>query len=127
MLAGSRSLAAIAEWGKDVPRAWPRLGIVRVAPSRSTIRRVLLLVDPDVLDAALHAWLATVIAPVTPPTPSGLVPTAFTAVAVDGRACRGARTGDGGRVHPPMNRFPAEAGYRRQVSGPRASRARASR
>ena len=100
VLAGSRSLAAIAEWAKDVPRwAWPRLGIIRAVPSHSTIRRVLLLVDPDVLDAVLHAWLATRTDPVTPPAPSGPVPAAFTAVAVDGKTCRGARTGDGSRVH----------------------------
>ncbi len=69
-----------------------RLGIARRPPSLATIRRVLLLVDPDVLDAVLHAWLAAL----TPPPP---VPEAFRAVAVDGKTCRGANRGDGSRVH----------------------------
>ncbi len=61
-------------------------------PSLSTIRRILLRVDADVLDAVLHAWLAALALP----TP---VPPAFRAVAVDGKTCRGARRPDGTRVH----------------------------
>lgn len=91
VLAGQRSLAAIADWAVDVPGwARPRLGLTREPPSVSTIRRVLLRLDPDVLDAVLHAWLAAL----DPPD----VPAAFRAVALDGKSCRGARTGDG-RVH----------------------------
>ncbi len=91
--AGSRSLAGIAGWAADLPR-WtrPRLGIGRRPPSLSTIRRVLLRVDADVLDAVLHAWLAAL----APPPP---VPAAFRAVAVDGKTCRGAKQSDGSRVH----------------------------
>jgi len=93
VVAGARSLAGIAGWASDLPRwAWPRLGIVRRPPSLATIRRVLLLVDPDVLDAVLHAWLAAL-------TPPPQVPEAFRAVAVDGKTCRGAKRGDGSRVH----------------------------
>ncbi len=89
VVAGACSLAAIAGWAADLP-GWvrPRLGIGRRPPSLSTIRRVLLGVDPDVLDAVLHAWLAAL----TPPP-------AFRAVAVDGKTCRGARRADGRRVH----------------------------
>ena len=100
VLAGARSLASIAGWAADLP-AWarPRLGIGGRAPSLSTIRRVLVGVDADVLDAVLHAWLAAL----TPPTTTDRVPASFRAplraVAVDGKTCRGARTGDGERVH----------------------------
>ena len=93
VVAGSRSLAGIAGWAADLPRwARPRLGIGRRPPSLSTIRRVLLRVDADVLDAVLHAWLAAL----GPPTP---IPLAFRAVAVDGKTCRGAKRSNGSRVH----------------------------
>lgn len=59
VIGGARSLAAIADWAGDVPCwQWPRLGITRRPPSLSTIRRVLLRVDAEVVDAVLHAWLA---------------------------------------------------------------------
>jgi predicted transposase YbfD/YdcC len=92
VLAGARSLVGIADWAGDLP-AWvrPRLGIGRRPPSLSTIRRVLIGVDADVLDAVLHAWLQTLIAP--------QVPAALRAVAVDGKTCRGALGADGTRVH----------------------------
>ncbi|MEI2778501.1 MAG: ISAs1 family transposase [Tetrasphaera sp.] len=92
VLAGQRSLAAIAQWAGDLP-VWvgPRLGITRGVPAVSTIRRVLLGLDPDILDAVVHAWLAAL-----DPAPT---PDAFRAVALDGKSCRGARTSDTSRVH----------------------------
>ena len=93
VLAGATTLAGIAGWAADQPRwALGRVGVRRAPPSLSTIRRVLLLVDADVLDAVLHAWLAAL----SPPPP---VPAAFRAVAVDGKTCRGAVGPDGTRVH----------------------------
>ncbi|BAK34896.1 putative transposase [Microlunatus phosphovorus NM-1] len=90
VIGGARSLAAIAGWAGDLPRwHWPRLGITRRPPSLSTIRRVLLHIDPEVVDAVLHAWLATL-------TPAS---SRWRAVAVDGKTCRGARQADGSRVH----------------------------
>lgn len=92
--AGARTLAGIAQWAADVPRwCWPRLGIRRRPPSLSTIRRVLLAVDAEVVDAVLHAWLAA-LAP-----PAAEEPQAWRAVAVDGKTARGARRPDGSRVH----------------------------
>jgi len=92
-VAGARSLGGIAGWAGDLPPlARPRLGIGRRPPSLSTIRRVLIGVDADVLDAVLHAWLAAL----APPPP---VPPALQAVAVDGKTCRGAKRPDGTRVH----------------------------
>lgn len=104
VLAGARSLTAIADWAGDLPAwSWRRWRIGRGAPSLSTIRRVLLVVDADVLDAVLHAWLDTV--PSTPPArpsaPCGGgvgVGSGLRAVAVDGKTARGAVRPDGTRV-----------------------------
>ncbi len=52
---------------------------------------MLLIVDADVLDAVLHAWLAALTQPE--------VPAALRAVAVEGKTCRGAVGADGTRVH----------------------------
>ena len=65
VLAGARSIAAIAEWATDAPppvRA--ALGARRDAPghfsvpSEATIRRTLSRLDADVLAAAVAVWLA---------------------------------------------------------------------
>jgi hypothetical protein len=65
VLAGARSIAAIAEWAADAPQpVRAALGARRAAPDRSavpaeaTIRRTLALLDADVLAAAVGAWLA---------------------------------------------------------------------
>ncbi|WP_269770889.1 transposase family protein [Streptomyces fildesensis] len=65
VLAGAKSLAAIAEWVSDAPPAVLTSlgGPVRkpagpVAPAGATVRRVLQRVDGDDLDAAIGAWLA---------------------------------------------------------------------
>jgi len=60
VLAGARSFTSIAEWAHDLtPAGRAKLGIGRVAPSESTIRRTLQKLDPDVLGQALSAWLTT--------------------------------------------------------------------
>lgn len=93
VLTGAKTLAGIADWAGDQP-GWVlrRVGVRRRPPSQSTIRRVLLLVEPDVLDAVLHAWLAALV-------PPPAMPAAFRAVAVDGKTCRGALAPDGSRAH----------------------------
>ena len=51
VLAGARSFVAIAEWARDLtPSVWARLGVGRVSPSESAIRRTLQALDPDMLD-----------------------------------------------------------------------------
>lgn len=96
VLAGARSLTAIADWAGDLPSwSWRRWWIVRRAPSLSTIRRVLLAVDADVLDAVLHAWLDTVQPVQAAPSDGG---SCLRAVAVDGKTARGAVRSDGTRV-----------------------------
>lgn len=97
VLAGARSLAAIGDWAADVPRwSWGRWRISRRPPAASTIRRVLLAVDADVLDAVLHAWLAA-LEPRASAEPD-VTPDVVRAVAVDGKTACGAVRSDGKRA-----------------------------
>jgi hypothetical protein len=127
LVVGGDSVTAIWQWaartsqeklGRLRARRNPLTGRFLV-PSERTFRRVLANLDADALDAAIGGWAADVArgaapAPVvaaTPgppereerrvaqrtvehPAPDGLLP----AAAVDGKALRGARTPDGGRV-----------------------------
>ncbi|HEY5990670.1 MAG TPA: transposase family protein, partial [Streptosporangiaceae bacterium] len=65
VLAGARSVAAIAEWAADAPQpVRAALGARRdgpdrwVVPAEATIRRTLERLDPTALAAALGTWLA---------------------------------------------------------------------
>ena len=68
VLAGARSIAAIAEWAADAPqpvraalgaRRDPLTGRwVWAVPTETTIRRTLGRVDPEALAAAIGAWFA---------------------------------------------------------------------
>jgi len=98
VLAGARTFTAIAEWAHDLPiGVRVRLGQGRVAPSESTIRRVLQAVDAETLDKVVSAWLIARCAP----TPSGTSTAAPAArvIAIDGKSARGARGPDGRAVH----------------------------
>ena len=127
LVVGGDSMTAIWQWAARVSQdKLARLGARRnpltgrfLVPSERTFRRVLGKLDADALDAAIGGWAADVArgaapAPVvaaTPgppereqrrtaqrsvehPAPDGLLP----AAAVDGKALRGARTPEGGRV-----------------------------
>jgi predicted transposase YbfD/YdcC len=100
VLAGARSIAAIAEWAADAPqpvraalgtRRDPRTGRwVWAVPTETTIRRTLGRVDPEALAAAIGAWLAD----------RGQPGQRRRAVAVDGKTLRGARrAADGRQAH----------------------------
>jgi predicted transposase YbfD/YdcC len=108
VLAGARSIAAIAEWAADTPQP------VRVAlgarhhapgcfavPAEATIRRTLARLDADALADAIGAWLAGQ----GHDRGDGAGPDQQRprqrAVAVDGKTLRGARGAgaDGRRVH----------------------------
>lgn len=65
VLAGARSVAAVAEWAGDAPQrvlaelgAWrdPFTGVYR-APDESTFRRILAGVDADTLDDTVGRWV----------------------------------------------------------------------
>jgi predicted transposase YbfD/YdcC len=88
VLAGARTLLAIAEWIQDADRdALSRLGIGadQVLPSESTIRRALALLDADDLDARMGAWMAVRVGQLA----------GQRLIAFDGKTVRGARTADG--------------------------------
>lgn len=96
VLAGARSYVAIAEWAHDLPvSARVRLGIGRRAPSESTVRRILQVVDLDALDTVVSAWLAARVAARASGRPGSIA----RVVAVDGKTARGARRSDGSAVH----------------------------
>jgi predicted transposase YbfD/YdcC len=104
VLAGARSIAAIAEWAADAPQpVRAALGArhdplpgrwVWAVPTETTIRRTLARVDPEALAAAIGAWLADRDRP-------GQSGQHRRAVAVDGKTLRGARTSSaqGRQVH----------------------------
>jgi DDE_Tnp_1-associated len=102
VLAGARSIVAIAEWAAEAPqpvraalgtRHDPRTGRwVWAVPTETTIRRTLARVDPEALAAAIGAWLADRDRPGQPGQHRR-------AVAVDGKTLRGAKRGDGRQVH----------------------------
>ncbi|MFF0728409.1 ISAs1 family transposase [Streptomyces sp. NPDC004134] len=106
VLAGAKSLAAIAEWAADAtPGLLSRLGAPcrdprhgPLPPAEATVRRTLQRIDGDALDAAVGTWLARRDRTTTAgdgtqddrPRPS---------LAVDGKTVRGALRPDGTRVH----------------------------
>jgi DDE_Tnp_1-associated/Transposase DDE domain len=103
VLAGARSIAAIAEWAADAPQPIrAALGARRDAPghfavpAEATIRRTLSHLDPEELAGAIGAWLAD-------RDRASMVAGAGgrRAVAVDGKTLRGAHPpdGDGRPVH----------------------------
>jgi urease gamma subunit len=95
VLAGARSMTAIAEWAADTPRAsGPRSAPARNSPdhysvpAETTIRRALGRLDPQALATAIGAWLGDRDRPQQ----------RRQAVAVDGKTLRGAKR-DGRQVH----------------------------
>jgi hypothetical protein len=103
VLAGARSIAAIAEWAADAPQpVRAALGARRDAPdhlavpAEATIRRTLSRLDADALAAAVGAWLAD--RERERPRPAA---SRWRAVAVDGKTLRGARTQNSQRRRPP--------------------------
>jgi predicted transposase YbfD/YdcC len=103
VLAGARSVTAIAEWAADTPQeVRAALGACRDAPdhftvpAEATIRRTLARLDADALAAAIGAWLAG-----RDPDRNCAGTGRRRAVAVDGKTLRGTRAlaGDGRPVH----------------------------
>ncbi|MFF0142395.1 ISAs1 family transposase [Streptomyces sp. NPDC005227] len=104
VLAGAKSLAAIAEWAadgsdlllfccgaslRDPDRPFR-------APSEATVRRVLQRIDGDAFDTVIGDWLTSRAADQDSRQPHRPV---RAAVAVDGKSLRGAVRADGRRVH----------------------------
>jgi predicted transposase YbfD/YdcC len=104
VLAGARSIAAIAEWAADAPQpVRAALGARRdgpdhySVPAETTIRRTLGRLDADSLASAIGAWLADQ----ERQRERGRPAARRRAVAVDGKTLRGAKgaTADGRPVH----------------------------
>jgi predicted transposase YbfD/YdcC len=96
VLAGARSMTAIAEWAADAPQpVRAALGARRDSPdhcsvpSETTIRRTLGRLDADALAAAIGAWLAN----------RDDQTRHRRAIAVDGKTLRGATDAHGRQVH----------------------------
>ena len=128
VLAGARSIAAIAERAADAPQpVRAALGVRHHAPghfavpAEATIRRTLSRLDPDALAGAIGAWLADQDRASMPTGAGGR-----RAVAVDGKTLRGARR-DGRQVHllAAMDHATRAVLAQRHVGGRRA-RSRAS-
>jgi predicted transposase YbfD/YdcC len=108
VLAGARSIAAIAEWAADAPQPIrAALGARHHAPghwsvpAEATIRRTLSRLDADILASTIGAWLADR-DPEDPDRDRRNLPRGRRrAVAVDGKTLRGTRApgGDGRPVH----------------------------
>lgn len=86
-VAGAATFEQFAAWSADLPRyRRAAFAVGRYTPSADTFARVLGLIDADVLDALLSAWVGS---RTSPPR----------AVALDGKAIRGAVTADGAMMH----------------------------
>jgi predicted transposase YbfD/YdcC len=94
--AGASSFAAIADWLYDLDEvARARLGFVRHVPATTTIWRLLIRLDADLLATVLAGWLRSRV-----PSPAEARPRRYRIViAVDGKTLRGARRADGSQVH----------------------------
>jgi predicted transposase YbfD/YdcC len=121
VLAGARSIAAIAEWAADAPQpVRAALGARQHAPghfavpAEATIRRTLARLDPDTVAGVIGAWLAD-------RQHQGRAVNRRRAVAVDGKTLRGAHpAGADGR--PPhllaaMDHTSRQVLAQRQVAG----------
>ena len=88
MLAGMKSLEAIAQFGRDHGAGLAHaLGFRRKkTPAKSTLSEIFRALDRDAFEAALRAWVQG-------------RPAAGGAIAIDGKALRGSRDGDIPGVH----------------------------
>lgn len=95
VMAGASSVTAISDWLYDLDDiARARLGFIRGVPATSTMWRLLIRLDADLLSTILAGWLRARTRPGVSRRPRYRQ-----VIAVDGKTLRGARRPDGGRVH----------------------------
>ena len=86
VIAGSKSFAAIGQWAADAgPEVLEVLGAARGPADESTFRRTFSLVNADVLDRVLGAWLHT----------RAVLAGGRLVIAIDGKTVRGAKNKNG--------------------------------
>lgn len=95
VVSGQQTGAAIAQWVQEHAAEWQQWAPTTCGrvPSAATIRRTLRRVDVAALETALGAWSAAQLC-----APAGPEMAALRAVALDGKAVRGAHT-HGAKVH----------------------------
>jgi predicted transposase YbfD/YdcC len=95
VLAGACTFAAITDWVRHQDRSvWGRLGFTDRVPAATTVWRLLIRIDAEVLSAVLARWLRARTAPVAATGRRWRL-----VIAVDGKVERGARLADGRQVH----------------------------
>jgi hypothetical protein len=95
VMAGATSVTAIADWLHDLDDiARARLGFRRGVPATTTMWRLLIRLDADLLATILAGWLRTRTRPA-----ASRQPRYRQVIAVDGKTLRGARRPDGSQVH----------------------------
>jgi predicted transposase YbfD/YdcC len=95
VLAGACTFAAIADWARDLDRAaWARLGFTGRVPAATTVWRLLIRIDAEVLSVVLAGWLRGRVGPVVLAGRRWRL-----VIAIDGKVERGARLPDGRQVH----------------------------
>lgn len=95
VLAGACTFAAIADWVRDLDRpVWGRLGFTDQVPAATTVWRLLIRIDADVLSETLARWLRARAVPVVVAGRRWRL-----VIAIDGKVQRGARLPDGRQVH----------------------------
>jgi predicted transposase YbfD/YdcC len=106
VLAGAVTFAAIADWVSDLDSpAWARLGFTGRIPVASTVWRLLVRVDAEVLTTVLAGWLRARSEASTPASTSASTSRPVTdhrwrrVIAIDGKVLRGSRLPDGSQVH----------------------------
>jgi predicted transposase YbfD/YdcC len=94
VMAGASSMAAIGDWLHDLDDiARARLGFVRAVPATTTMWRLLIRLDADLLATVLAGWLRSRAVPAVPRRRYRQV------IAVDGKTVRGARTASAPAPH----------------------------
>jgi predicted transposase YbfD/YdcC len=95
VLAGASSVTAIADWLHDLDDiARARLGFLGGVPATTTMWRLLIRLDADLLSTILASWLRTRTRPAAPRRPRYRQ-----VISIDGKTVRGARRADGTQVH----------------------------
>lgn len=95
VIAGACTFAAVTDWARFQDRmVWARLGFDDRVPAATTVWRLLIRIDAEVLSQVLARWLGSRAVPAPDPGHWWR-----RVIAVDGKVERGARLPDGRQVH----------------------------